>query len=195
MAKRSTIEQTYLKYRSHLARVIGGIVKFDDVEDLVQETFVKSYEANLKHEVKYERTYMLQTAKNLALNHVSSAAQRRNQSLDELKDIPRELTSGSLEQDVETKQRFIQFCRATDTLSEQVKRVFLLKKVYGMKQKDIALYLGLSESTVEKHVAKGLFQCSMYLNQANQDDIVNDDEKAKQVISRLTAGITRAKLK
>jgi RNA polymerase sigma-70 factor (ECF subfamily) len=171
MIKASTLEQTYLKCRSQLIRVISGIVHSDDIEDIVQETFVKSYEAELKQEITYERTYMLKTARNLALNHVSKASERKNQSLDGMKNLPSDLTSKSLESQVESKERFLHFCRATDTLSVEVKRVFLLKKVYGMSQKDIAGYIGLSESTVEKHVAKGLLQCSLYLQQLANSDL------------------------
>ena len=170
MIKKSTLEQTYIKCRSQLVRLIGGIVHKDDIEDIVQETFVKSYEAGLKQEITYERTYMLKTAKNLALNHISKASARKNQSLDDMQSLPSDLTSNSLENQVESKERFLNFCRATDTLSVEVKRVFLLKKVYGMSQRDIANYIGLSESTVEKHVAKGLLQCSLYLQELSKSD-------------------------
>ena len=59
---------------------------------------------------------------------------------------PYELVGHSLEKNVESKERFIHFCRATDTLSADVKRVFLLKKVYGMRQKEIAELVGLSKA-------------------------------------------------
>jgi RNA polymerase sigma-70 factor (ECF subfamily) len=181
MIKKSTLEQTYLKYRSQLIRAISGIVHSDDIEDIVQETFVKSYEADLKQEITYERTYMLTTAKNLALNHVSRACERKNQSLDQMKSLPNDLTSKSLESQVQSKERFLHFCRATDTLSVEVKRVFLLKKVYGMSQKDIAEYIGLSQSTVEKHVAKGLLQCSIYLqNLGNTDNDSNQSTNKRK---------------
>lgn len=173
MTHKSTMETTYVKCRAVLAKVIGGIVKSDDVEDIVQDTFIKSYEAGLKQEIKFERTYMLTTARNLALNHVSKASERKNQSLDNMQNLPNDLTSKSLESQVQSKERFLHFCRATDTLSVEVKRVFLLKKVYGMSQKDIAEYIGLSQSTVEKHVAKGLLQCSIYMQQ-----LANTDNKA-----------------
>jgi RNA polymerase sigma-70 factor (ECF subfamily) len=175
MVRKSTFDKTYLKCRLHLVKVIASIVKSDDVEDIVQDTFIKSYEAGLKQEIKFERTYMLKTARNLALNHVSKASERKNQSLDEMQSLPSDLTSNSLENQVESKERFLHFCRATDTLSVEVKRVFLLKKVYAMSQKDIADYIGLSESTVEKHVAKGLLQCSIYMQQ-----LANPDNQASQ---------------
>lgn len=170
MSHKASMEITYLKCRAVLAKVIGGIVKSEDVEDIVQDTFIKSYEAGLKQEIKFERTYMLRTARNLALNHVGKASERHNQSLDDLASLPSDLTSTSLESQVASKERFLHFCRATDTLSVEVKRVFLLKKVYAMSQRDIANYIGISESTVEKHVAKGLWQCTLYLQQLSNSD-------------------------
>lgn len=175
MTRKKSIENTFIHYRSQLVNAIKGIVRSsDDIEDIVQETFVKSYEAELKQEIRYERTYMLRTARNLALNHVSKASERHNQSLEDMETLPHSLTSEELEKQVESKERFLNFCRATDTLSVEVKRVFLLKKVYGMSQRDIAQYIGLSESTVEKHVAKGLMQCSLYLKQLTQQNDHNE---------------------
>ena len=113
-------------------RAVGSIVGADDIEDIVQEAFIKSYEAELKQEIQYERTYMLKTARNLALNHVAKAENKNKQQLDDMDILPYELVGHSLEKNVESKERFIHFCRATDTLSADVKRVFLLKKVYGM---------------------------------------------------------------
>jgi RNA polymerase sigma-70 factor (ECF subfamily) len=39
-----------------------------------------------------------------------------------------------------------------------------LKKVYGLGQREIAAYMGISESTVEKHVAKGLMLCAQFMD-------------------------------
>lgn len=155
-----------------MMRAVSAIVSKDDIEDIVQEAFIKSYEAELKQEIRYERTYMLKTARNLALNHVNSAASQLNQTVDNMDMLPHDLVGYSLEKHVESKQRFIHFCRATESLSPEVKRVFLLKKVYGMSQRDIAELVGLSESTVEKHVARGLMQCSKFL--AASGDYVSD---------------------
>ncbi|MDB2330486.1 RNA polymerase sigma factor [Alteromonas sp. A079] len=170
MNQKSTLADTFVKYRAKLMRTVGAIVGKDDIEDIVQEAFIKSYEAELKQEIQYERTYMLKTAKNLALNHIAKAEYKNSQQVDDMDFLPHELVGYSLEKNVESKERFIHFCRATDTLSADVKRVFLLKKVYGMRQKDIAELVGLSESTVEKHVAKGLMLCSKYLAELSNDE-------------------------
>lgn len=168
MTKTSSLTDTYLKYRSKLMRAVSAIVSPDDIEDIVQEAYIKSYEAELNQEIEFQRSYMLRTVRNLALNYVTSAAQQLNDAVEDMDTLPYDLIGYSLDNDVESKERFVHFCRATETLSVDVKRVFLLKKVYGMKQKDIAELLELSESTVEKHVAKGLLMCSRYLANLSQ---------------------------
>jgi len=185
MTRKSTVTESFLKYRAKLMRAVSTIVGADDIEDIVQEAFIKSYEAEMNQEIRFERTYMLKTARNLALNHVARAENKNNQPIDDMDILPHELVGYSLEKNVESKERFIHFCRATDTLSADVKRVFLLKKVYGMRQKDIAELVGLSESTVEKHVAKGLMLCSKYLAELSKDDApVRTSCNATQDISR-----------
>ncbi|MBU3022353.1 RNA polymerase sigma factor [Aestuariibacter sp. A3R04] len=170
MSGKSTITATFVKYRAKMMRAVSAIVGADDIEDIVQDAFIRSYEAELKQEIKYERTYMLKTARNLALNHVKSAAHQLNESMENMDMLPHDLVGYSLEKHVESKQRFIHFCRATESLSPEVRRVFLLKKVYGMRQREIAELVGLSESTVEKHVAKGLLQCARFLASSEQVD-------------------------
>jgi DNA-directed RNA polymerase specialized sigma24 family protein len=46
----------------------------------------------------------------------------------------------------------------------QCRRAFLLKKAYGLSRKEIASYMGITESTVQKHVAKGVMLCAEYLH-------------------------------
>ncbi|WP_018984619.1 RNA polymerase sigma factor [Salinimonas chungwhensis] len=180
MSDKNTLADTFMKYRSKLMRAVSAIVSKDDIEDIVQEAFVKSYEAQLDHNIEYQRTYMLRTVRNLALNHVTSAASILNDPIENMDALPYELVGHTLEKNVESKERFLQFCRATDTLSSDVKRVFLLKKIYGMKQKEIAELLGLSQSTVEKHVAKGLLMCTKYMAALNEDVGGDVDTKSSQ---------------
>lgn len=163
MTTKSNIFNTFVNYRSQLVSAVRGIVSANDIDDIVQETFVKSYQAELKKEISFERTYMLKTARNLALNHVAKSSEKLNLSIDDLEPSLPEFNTANLEKQFESKERFLHFCRAINSLSAEVKRVFLLKKVYGLSQRDISQRLELSESTVEKHVAKGLRQCAEYL--------------------------------
>lgn len=170
--------------------MISHIVKTDDIDDIVQETFIKTYEADLKQEIKYVRSYMLKTAKNLALNHVARWDNKYNDSLEDFTQPPVQLTSGKVEDDYESKEQFLFFCRATDQLSGSVRKCFILKKVYGLSQKEIASYLNLSESTVEKHIAQGLLKSTKYIKRMNleysvkavKQDIHKHNDQVKKTV-------------
>jgi len=174
---------TFISYRRTIKAIISRIVKPDDIDDIVQETFVRSYEANMKQEIKFARSYMLKTAKNIAYNHNAKWDNKYNDSIDSLVELPLELSSNHLEDDYESKERFLSFCRATEQLSGSVRKCFILKKVYGLSQKEIAQYLQLSESTVEKHIAKGLLKSFQYMEQihhkAGQTSVIKNIKKTK----------------
>jgi len=191
MARNSTLTKLFLSTKRNIGRLISHIVKADDIDDIVQETFIKTYEADLKQEIKYVRSYMLKTAKNLALNHVARWDNKYNDSLEDFTQPPVQLTSGKVEDDYESKEQFLFFCRATDQLSGSVRKCFILKKVYGLSQKEIASYLNLSESTVEKHIAQGLLKSTKYIKRMNlghsviavkQDHQVHSNQVKKAVL-------------
>lgn len=156
MAEKPSFLSAFSKSSKLIRHFVAKIVRPEDVEDIVQETFIKSYEADLKQDIEYSQSYMLKTARNLALNHVAKWDNRYTDSYDESCDESVKVKSIKLEDEVTSKERFLQFCRATDKLSPQVKKCFILKKVYGLSQKEIAAQMNISESTVEKHIAKGL---------------------------------------
>jgi DNA-directed RNA polymerase specialized sigma24 family protein len=55
------------------------------------------------------------------------------------------------------------FCRAVGGLPEHSRRAFVLKKVYGLSQPEIAERLGITAAEVERHIANGLLRCRDYL--------------------------------
>jgi RNA polymerase sigma-70 factor (ECF subfamily) len=186
MASKINIASAFVGISSHLKRFVARIVQPDDVEDIVQETFVKSYEADLKQDIQYSRSYMLKTAKHLALNHIAKWDNKFSESLDLNEDLPKLLKSMQLEDEYTSKERFLLFCRATEQLSTTVRKCFILKKVYGLSQKEIAQQMKLSESTVEKHIAKGLLKTMLYMREYenNTDGKTNTDTQTHSLNTR-----------
>ncbi len=179
---KSSVSDIFINYSNKLKRVISKIVQPDDIDDIVQDTFVRSYEAELKQDIKYVRSYMLKTAKHLALNHVAKSSHKYNDSIETFVKPPIELISISFESEFESKERFLLFCRATDQLSGPVRKCFILKKVYGLSQKEIAKYLSISESTVEKHVAKGLLKSVQFMEKMSTIS-TQSDSSVRVVVS------------
>lgn len=153
----------FLANRPLLRRLVGRIVRPDEIEDIVQETFVLSYTAARSQKIVNPRAYMLKIARNVALNHVMRAERKLSRSLDDLDELDVVSMVDSVEARYQSEERFLAFCRAVAALPVACRRVFILKKVYGLSQIEIADYLGVSPRTVEKHVEKGMLLTAEYM--------------------------------
>lgn len=158
------IVAAYMACRGALARAVRRIVQRDDVDDVLQEAFVRSFEAEGRHAIHDPRAFLLRTARNVALDHVSRAAYRTTGSLEVLDADVLADDAVPAEVRLDAERRFLEFCQAVGSLPEQCRRVFVLKKVYGLTQEEIAARLGIAESTVEKHIARGLLLCHEHMN-------------------------------
>lgn len=153
-----------IRLKRYLAR---WLKRPEDIEDVIQESFLKVLEAGSKGEIHYSNAYLYRTAHNVALNMLSKKSYHVMEYMEDFVDetvLPNET---SIETAVAGQQRFEQFCQAAAQLPEQCRKVLILRKVYGFSQQEVAERLGISISTVEKHLTKGLVRCADYLK--NQD--------------------------
>ncbi|PHS15908.1 MAG: RNA polymerase subunit sigma-70 [Kangiella sp.] len=162
MSSRAIINDIFMMCKTQLAWIASRIVPPHEIEDIVQETYVRVCQFRTTGEVREPRALLLKTAKNIALDHVKRAEWRLNSSYEDESIISEndkhDSTSDPFNQ-VASDQEFGQFCEIVRELPQQCKKVFILKKVYGYSQREVAKELGISESTVEKHIAKGMKHC------------------------------------
>ena len=158
----------FLGLRKRLARTIARIVRPDDIDDIVQETFLRCYRASGRSQVRHPRAFMITTARNLALNHIDLADNRLVAGVDSFDDAAVPLYREAGEPSPEVQERFLHLCRAVRALPVQCRRAFVLKKIYGLSRKEIADYMGLTESTVQKHIARGMVMCAEYMERLEE---------------------------
>lgn len=161
---RNADETLYRRLKAYLSRTVRSP---EDVEDLVQESFLKVLEAASKGEIHYRKTYIYRTAKNLAINSRFRKSNTMTDSLEDFDDLSVLSHTRGPEQEVGSQEQFELFCLAVKELPRQCRRVFVLRKVYGYSHKEIAKKLGISVNTVEKHIAKGMLRCANYMNPNN----------------------------
>lgn len=146
--------------RRYLARLLR---RPEDIDDLLQEAYLKVLEAGSQGEIRHEKAYLFRTAHNLALNHQARKHNRVVDSLEDLLDTDVLTQSGQLEDDAMAQQRFEMFCTAAAELPERCRQVLILTKVYGHSQPAVAERLGISVSAVEKQLSKGFLHCRRYM--------------------------------
>ncbi len=150
--------------RSALNRLLGRLKKRRDVDDILQEAFTRSYETGGPSALRAYRAFLMRTAPHHVTGNSARGANRLIAPDDlPLADVYRQLTAESPEAHREANQRFMSFCRAVGGLPEHARRAFVLKKVYGLSQQEIAERLGITPAEVERHIANGLLRCRDYL--------------------------------
>ncbi|MEQ8207608.1 MAG: RNA polymerase sigma factor [Woeseia sp.] len=160
-----SVASVFLSIKDGLARAIAGIVPPKEIEDIVQETYVRVCQVKSSESIHEPRRFLYRTARNLALDFRKKAETRLTDAAEWEEDFTDE--DGLLKDEtfdlVATNEEFAQFCEAVRHLPVQCRRVFVLKKVYGLSQREIAKELDIKESTVEKHVALGIKRCTYYM--------------------------------
>lgn len=167
MPDKEGVRAVFVTLRRHLARAVSRIVPPRDIEDIVQETYVRVCQVAQPEAIRHPRSFLYQTARNLALDHAKRADFRLVDSLDDDSELEQQFTdthAGDATYDqVAARQEFEFFCEAVRQLPVQCRRAFVLRKVYGYSQKEIADALNLSENTVEKHIALGIKRCGYFM--------------------------------
>ncbi|NOX69990.1 MAG: sigma-70 family RNA polymerase sigma factor [Gammaproteobacteria bacterium] len=150
------------------------LVRRQDIEDVVQDTFLKAYESEKKQVITSPKSYLFKIAKNIALNELSKKA---NQLMDYMGDMEElNVIDNRLygERELEVRQRLVAFNKAIEALPPQCQRVFIMRKIFGFSHKEIAQRLNITVKTVEKHLTKGLARCQAAL-QSDDDREQGDD--------------------
>jgi RNA polymerase sigma-70 factor (ECF subfamily) len=174
-----------LACRGQLARIVSRIVPPQEIEDIVQETYVRVCQYHARSEIAEPQALMLSVARNLALDHIKRADYRlttRFETETKIESILARHAFDAAYDTVASNEEFSHFCDAVRQLPVQCRRVFVLKKVYGYSQREIAQELGLAESTVEKHIANGMQHCIRYLREQPQAK-----ERAVESLRRVNA--------
>lgn len=187
MANNKDITDEFLNYRGVMSALLGRLKSVSpcDIEDILQETYVRTYQSALKSEIHYPKAFMVKTA--LRLANRRQQQENRTQSVAEIEDLdalrlndPYQDSRFDPEQDTIKLKEFELMCAAINQLPVKCRRVLILKKIYGLSQKEIAEQLAISQSTVEKHVAKGLLQCTRFI-----DDYKRNSDNTKLPIAGL----------
>ena len=160
--------ELFTALRARLTRLVLRIAPPEEVEDIVQETYVRVCQIECKDAIRQPRSFLFRTAQNLALDHVRRAETRLtspSDTIDEMDFSPEVTAADPTYAKVSSDEEFAQFCEAVRRLPQQCRRAFVLKRVYGHSQREIAEIMGISENVVEKHLARGVRRCEVYLDE------------------------------
>ncbi len=159
----------YQRLRKPLMRYVSRYFKKpQEIEDVVQEVFVRVLEAKQRRNTQVNASYLYRATRNLALNTLDKMENKLTDTVGDFESSTVLFESSLLEDDFESRERFELFCRAVRQLPLKCQRVFILRRVYGLSQKEIAQRLGISIKTVEVHMSKAIVRCTDYMDAHEQ---------------------------
>ena len=171
------------RHRAALHRYLAKFTsRAEDIEDLVQETYLRLYALADYSTVQSPKALMFRIAHNLAIERGRSQKAQATDSMADLEQLGVSSTEVPADEQWDAHRRFELFCAAVDRLPPLCRRVFVLRKVFRLSHAEISQVLGVSHSTIEKHVAKGLVRCRDHLRQLGQLDV--PDAKTKSAALR-----------
>jgi RNA polymerase sigma factor (sigma-70 family) len=127
-----------------------------DICDIVQETYAALVSLESVAHIEDARLYMFSVARNLMLRTLRRRPPLSIHAMAEIELSELESDEPSLEQQTDSGRELERVAEQLEVLPPQCRRAFLLRKVDGLSQAQIAAEMGISESTVEKHLGKAL---------------------------------------
>ena len=179
-----SITEAFIKHETFLKRFISRFLsRPQDIEDVVQDTYLKAFTAEKKQQIQQPKAFLFRVARNAALTEMNKKSRQLMQFVEDYDELGIINDEASVEEQVLSHEKLGLFCQSALEMPTKCRRVFLMAKVYGMSYKEISAELGIGQSAVEKHVAKGLEICHAYMQRMAEQD---------QAAQQLSQGSTTA---
>jgi RNA polymerase sigma factor (sigma-70 family) len=167
------VEAIYLSHQSELQFHLTRIVNCPDIAaDLAQESFIIFFREAQKQTIDHPRGFLFRVAKNLAYDHIKHRKVTENYEQTKEQALPPSSEFPSAEKLVSVDEKLAAVARILDELPLRTREIFVLNRVYGMTYAETAKEFGISDSSVEKHMAKALLHCRKQFktHRLDQDD-------------------------
>ena len=134
-----------------------------DIEDIVQEAYLRAFLAERSQGIECPKAFLSRVAQNVVFTKLKKKSLLNAKDLGEAGFSSSRDTAASADEEAEAQELLVQYCKAVAALPDKCREAFLLRKIYGLRLKEIAVRMSLSVSSVEKYIRQGELTCKAYL--------------------------------
>jgi RNA polymerase sigma-70 factor (ECF subfamily) len=167
----------FKRYRSSLKYFISGyVINPQDVDDVCQETFLRTYKSSIESEVQKPKSFMFRVAKNLIVSDLRRASTQLNEYVEDIDIVDSTIELDNLESNTLAQEKLGVMCEAIAGLPNKCRQAVVMRKVYGLATKDIAKRMNISTITVSNYITRGMCAYNDAVTQYN-DENTHEDKK------------------
>lgn len=135
-----------------------------DLADGIQEAYARLLglpDGELAR-IRSPAAFLVRVARNVAVEWTRQRRLMPRDALSELRLVELPDNGPSTVDVLSQREELDLMNRAIAALPDRCRKVLVLRRLQGVSQKEIAVQLGISENTVEKHASNGLKLCASY---------------------------------
>ena len=149
-------EQVHPHETSLKAYLHGSFPAVRDVDDIVQESFLRIWKARATRQIESARGFLFQVARHLAVDRLRRDRASPVDAVGDLDALPVIEERTGVSEAVSMKEKIEVLAEALVTLPPTCREVVMLRKLKDFSRKETAAHLGIAEKTVDEHLARGL---------------------------------------
>ncbi len=129
------------------------------IDDIIQDSYLRVLKINRETKLKAPKAYLFSTARNICIDFLRKEKIVKFQNLSDMSDDIFPENDLGVQEGIIRKEEFQILAEAIKKLPKKCRRVFTLRKVYGLSVQQISEELKISTRTVENQLFIGVRKC------------------------------------
>ncbi len=144
-----------------------------DIDDVIQEAYCRLAAMDDVSHIANGRAYLFQTTRNIVLEQARRSKIVRIDNVMDMGALSIVDETPPMDRVVSGVRELQRVEQLIEGLPLKCRRVFILRRIHGVSQREIARMFGISQNAVEKQATRGL---KLIMNALERDDLLEDHE-------------------
>lgn len=162
-------EEVHLHESSLKAYLRGSFPTMRDVDDVVQESYLRIWKARAAQPIVCARAFLFRVARHVALDLVRRRRNSPIAAVGDLAALPVMEEKPGISEQVSTTEKLRLLGEALATLPPRSRELIVLCKIKGLTHREAAARLDISPKTADEHILRGLKRLNREMRQRGID--------------------------